>query len=107
MWNEPTPKRLKEMPDLYSTEDVNLEDKIIVEHFFIGGCDWYIAESDQHGYMFGFANLNDPQMAEWGYVHLDELKEIRLPNLGRSWVEVDRDLHWTPKKFSEINKNDF
>jgi hypothetical protein len=98
MWNEPTPDRLKEMPDLYSSEDVNLEDKIIVEHFFIGGFDWYIAESDDKGLMFGFVNLNDPQMAEWGYVSLNELKEIKVAPF-----EVDRDLHWTPKKFSEIN----
>lgn len=98
MWNEPTPKRLKEMPDLYSTEDVKLEDKLIVEHFFIGGCDWYISESDDKGLMFGFVNLNDPQMAEWGYVSLSELKEISA-----GYLEVDRDLHWTPKKFSEIN----
>jgi len=98
MYNAPTKIQLQNFPALYSTENIKADDKIIVEHFFIGGCDWYIAESDEHGLMFGFANLGDPQNAEWGYIDLNELKAIKRQGV----FEVDRDLHWTPKKFSEV-----
>ena len=89
MWNEPTEKQLNKLPRLYSTEDVRIPDKIIGMHFFIGGCDWWIVESDENGLMFGFANLGDPQNAEWGYICLDELKSIKRQGV----FEIDRDLH--------------
>ena len=43
MWNIPSEERLKRIPRLYETEKVPLKDKLIYLHFFIGGCDWYIA----------------------------------------------------------------
>jgi len=39
-------ERLDRIPRLYETENVPLKDKLIYLHFFIGGCDWYIAEYD-------------------------------------------------------------
>lgn len=101
MWNEPSEEQLKELPDLYETENVSLEEKIVRMHFFIGGCDWYIAEygpSDR--LFFGYAILNnDLQNSEWGYISYDELREIRLRA-----VEVDRDLHWTPQRALEVDQ---
>ena len=47
MWNEPSKQKLSKLPLLYSTEHVPLEDKLIHLHFFIGGCDWFIAEIDE------------------------------------------------------------
>ena len=44
MWNMPTEEELAKIPMLYETENIPLMDKIIHLHFFIGGCDWYIAE---------------------------------------------------------------
>ena len=59
------------IPLLYETEAVPLDDKIIHLHYFLGGCDWYIAELDDDSWLaFGYADLNDPQNAEWGYVSL-------------------------------------
>ncbi len=112
MWNEPTQKQLAGLPRLYETEGTELEDKIIHLHFFIGGCHWYIAEYDGDDTFFGYANLGDPAMAEWGYLSFQELKEsqVEAPSLkdgrpvGSLPIEVDRDLHWQPKKFSEITK---
>jgi hypothetical protein len=46
MWNEPTNERLAQIPKLYETEEISLKDKTIYLHFFIGGCDWYVAETD-------------------------------------------------------------
>ena len=39
-------ERLEKIPRLYETEHVPLKDKLIYLHFFIGACDWFIAEFD-------------------------------------------------------------
>lgn len=114
MWNEPTEQELSLLPGLYETEDIPMLEKIIHMHLFCGNADWYIAEYDkENNLFFGFANLGDIEMAEWGYISLDELKEIKvkipvtLQNAGitgHGTVEVDRDLHWKPKKFKEIEE---
>jgi len=100
MWNEPTKEQLAKIPKLYETEKTPLRDKMIYLHFFIGGCDWYIAEYD--GDLFwGYAILNgDFDMAEWGYISLEELKSIKIP----PGFEVDCDLYWEVRKASEIEK---
>ena len=112
MWNEPTKEQLARLPQLYETEGTEPADKIIHLHFFSGGCDWYIAEYDGDDIFFGYANLGDPAMAEWGYISFQELKEsqVEAPSLkdGRPTdglpIQVDRELPWRPKKFSEITK---
>jgi hypothetical protein len=65
MWNEPSRERLAKIPRLYETENVRLQDKLIHLHFFIGACDWFIAEFDGEDVFWGFAILNDDyEMAE-------------------------------------------
>ena len=102
MWNKPTKERLAKIPGLYDTENIPLKDKLIYLHFFIGGCDWYIAEHD--GDLFwGFAILNnDFQNAEWGYISFSELKGIKL----KGAIEVDCELEefWKVRRASEIDK---
>jgi hypothetical protein len=79
MWNTPTTDRLSKIPRLYETEHIPLQDKLIHLHFFIGGCDWYIAEFDGEDLFWGFAILNDDfQNAEWGYISFSELKSIKV-----------------------------
>ena len=101
MWNKPTEKQLNKLPAFYSTEETPLKEKMIHMHFFIGGCDWYAAEYDpKEQIFFGFAILNsDYEMAEWGYFSLKELCELKV-----KFLEVDRDLYFTPKKAAEIEK---
>jgi hypothetical protein len=100
MWNPPNNEVLSQLPRLYQTERIPTEDKIIHLHFFLSGCDWYIAEYDGKDTMFGFAILNgDTQNAEWGYVSLAELQEISIQG-----IEVDRDIYWRPKKAKGIDK---
>jgi hypothetical protein len=84
MWNEPNEERLAAIPPLYESESIPLKEKTIHLHFFIGGCDWYIAEYDDDDLFFEYAILNDMQNAEWGYVSFSELKSINI-----SRVEID------------------
>ncbi len=115
MWNEPSARELAKLPKLYANEDagVSLPEVIIHMHFFIGGCDWYIAEYDGENLFFGYANLGDDLNAEWGYISLEELREIKVSvpllkdekHIGSIPAEVDRDLHWRPKPFREIKTN--
>ncbi len=101
MWNKPTKKQLSRIPKLYETDNIPLKDKIIHLHFFIGGCDWFIAEYDHEGedLFFGFTILNnDLDMAEWGYLSFSELQSIKV----QGWLEIDNDLHWTPKPSKEV-----
>ncbi len=88
------------MPRLYDTENTPWDQKVIYEHFFIGGSDWYAAEYDPSDrLLFGYAVLNqDYQNSEWGYFSLDELKDIRVRG-----IEIDRDLHWDERPAGSID----
>ena len=102
MWNVPSAKRLGEIPRLYETESTPLGDKLIYLHFFIGGCDWYIAEYDGEDLFWGYAILNGDYLnSEWGYISFSELKDIKI-----GFVEIDCELedYWKVKKASEIKK---
>jgi Ca2+-binding EF-hand superfamily protein len=102
MWNTPTEEELAKIPRLYETENISLKDKIIHLHFFIGGCDWYIAEySPEEDLFWGYAILNgDTENAEWGYISFRELRELVVP----PGIEVHKDLHWEPIPVFEIPK---
>jgi hypothetical protein len=103
MWNTPSEDRLSRIPKLYETEHVPLQEKLIHLHFFIGGCDWYIAEYDGDDLFWGFAILNDDfQNAEWGYISFSELKSVKVAG----WLEVDCELEefWCVRKASEVEK---
>lgn len=100
MWNIPSKQRLDRIPKLYETEHQPLGDKLIHLHFFIGGCDWYIAEYDGHDIFFGYAILNgDLLNSEWGYISFSELKSIKI-----GFVEVDceKERYWRIVKAKEI-----
>ena len=101
MCNKPTTEELSKIPGLYSSEHIPLKEKVIYMHFFIGGCDWYAAEYDpQDKLFFGFAILNDDlEMAEWGYFSLRELSDIKV-----KFLEIDRDLYFTPSKAIDIKR---
>lgn len=101
MWNIPTKSRLDQIPRLYVTENIPLQDKLLYLHFFIGGSDWYVTEFDGNDMFFGYVVLNgDLHCAEWGYFSFSELKEIRVAG----WLEIDCELEefWEVKMFSKI-----
>lgn len=103
MWNEPSKERLTKIPKLYETEKTSVADILIYLHFFIAGCDWYIAEYDGDDLFWGYAILsNDEINAEWGYISFSELKTLRISG----WLEVDCETEesWKIRKASEIKK---
>lgn len=100
MWNIPTKEQLDRIPRLYETDNTPLEEKTIYLHFFIGGCDWFVAEYDGDDLFFGFAILNgDYEMAEWGLVSFGELQSINVRGIG-----ITCDTDWTPKRARKIEK---
>lgn len=100
MRDEPSQDQLAKLPRHYETENIPLKDKLIYLHFFIGGCDWHIAEYDGEDLFWGYADLNNPEMAEWGYISFQELKEIKV----QGFLEIDCEIFDPPRKFGEIKK---
>lgn len=101
MWNEPSEKELRKLPPLYATENQDWQETMIHEHFFLGGCDWYMAEySPEERIFFCYAILNDDFVnSEWGYTSFDELREINVRGF-----EIDRDMHWKVRKAGEVDR---
>ena len=103
MWNEPTARRLAQVPGLYRTEDVPLQDKLIWLHFFIAGCDWYVVEYDPREKLFwGFAILNGDYLnAEWGYISFGEMREILVNGIE---IDCEREEFWKVRPAGEVDK---
>ena len=50
--------------------------------------------------MFGFVILfNNYQNAEWGYIDYKELKDLNI-----KCFEVERDLHWKPRRAGLVER---
>lgn len=76
-----------DIPKLYETEKLPFERKIIYQRYRIKpiGFYWLIAELDkERNLAFGYANLNDDLLAEWGYISIDELLDNGA-ELDRNW----------------------
>ena len=116
VWNIPSNEELARIPRLGSQlEDPERETKdiMIYLHFFMGACDWFIAEHDGDDMFYGFACLGDSQTAEWGSISFSELMELEefVPMVDEQSgekteipFEVDHDLYWKPKKFGDIER---
>jgi len=101
MLNTPTATRLARLPRLYQTENTPISDKAHPSPFFIGSCDWFIAEYDGDDLIFGFAVLGgDWQNAEWGYISFNELKDVRAH--GVLHVDCELEHYWKVRKSSEV-----
>ena len=82
------------IPELYETENVPLEEKVMHRRYQIReiGFYWLVSELDKEGNLaFGYANLNDDRFAEWGYISIQELLD--------NGAEIDRE--WKPCTFTE------
>jgi len=95
------PKEIeKTLPPLYATEKIATGEKIIKIKFFTpdSSWSWYIVEWDkEEKIFFGYVNGH---YGEWGYFSLKELEEVRGP-LG---LKIERDLHFEPTKFKDIQE---
>lgn len=86
-----------EIPKLYETENIPAEKKIIYQKLELPhvGFYWLIAELDpKENLAYGYANLNDDNFAEWGYISLDELQENG----------ATKDPYWKPCLFGDAQK---
>jgi hypothetical protein len=79
----------------FSISVYNLPDKQLHAHYFVGGCDWYVAELDpETGDAFGYADLGH---GEWGYFNLVEMERT----VASGWLVVERELDFrltTPRE---------
>ena len=78
---------VEEIPKLYETEEIPAEKKIIYQKWEIPqiGFYWLIAELDRkENLAFGYANLNDDDFAEWGYISIKEVMDNGA-SLDRGW----------------------
>jgi len=100
----------KQLPSLYSQQ--NEEDPLVICKFFnsMSSMTWYAIEGspvDEDGYFdtdkekvdflfFGWVYSDFPEL---GYFSLSEMQQLKVGGLG-----MERDLHFTPKKLSEVKQ---
>ena len=66
------------IPRLYQTDGIPLDEKLIHQIWMIPSVNfvWCVAELDSStNEAFGYANLNDDSMAEWGYIDITDIKQ--------------------------------
>ena len=92
-----TQKIKSRLPALYSTEDVPLDDKIVMAKFFTpdSSWTWYAVEFDGEDLFFGYVEGPCP---EWGYFSLAEMTAARGP-MG---LPIERDRWFDPIRFGSI-----
>lgn len=89
---------IKKMPKIYSTENLDSDEKIAMVKFFnpCGAGTWYGIEYDpDEKLFFGFVDLF---CKEYGYFSLDELESIELP----FGLKIERDMWFEPTPMSVI-----
>lgn len=94
----------KQLPKLYSTENVPVGQKKCVVKFFTpdANATWFIVEGEERDgdwLFFGLATLDGVE-AEWGYVTLSQLKEVR----GAFRLPVERDMYYTDSEWQQDKK---
>lgn len=92
-----TKKIIKQLPKLNSTENIKLEDKIVIVKFFLSDWTWYACEFDGKDTFFG---LVDGLELEWGYFLLSKLKSLHN-SLG---LGVERDKYFKQCKVKDIKE---
>lgn len=92
-------KELEELiPEFYSTEDIELEEKIVYVKFFSPDADWswYVFEYDKATNTI-FAMV-DGLEKELGYASIDELERLK----GALGLHIERDICFTPTKYKDL-----
>lgn len=86
-----------QFPPLYKTENIPVEEKVVIAKFFApwSNWTWYATEFDGKDIFFG---LVDGFEREWGYFTLRELQSVTSP-LG---LKIERDLYFGQPKIKDI-----
>jgi len=92
-----TKELIAKLPELYATEDVELEDKLILAKLFTpwSTWTWYVIEYDGEDRCFGFVKGHE---AEFGYFSIKELSEI----VGPYGLKVERDKYFEPTEVGDM-----
>jgi hypothetical protein len=79
----------------------NLKQHPLSLHYFVGGCDWYIAEWDKdEDLFFGYAILNgDYESSEWGYISRQEILSLEIPE---RHLMINLDLHCEEETIEDV-----
>ena len=87
-----------QLPALYAQEKE--KDPMVYAKFFTPwtGWTWFVTEGSQEGEDFIFFGYVIGFEKEWGYFSLNELSSVRGPG----GLTIERDLHFTPKRKSQI-----
>ncbi len=95
-----------DIPPLYGNEDVPTVEQVVHIKLFAPSMTWYLTEFSEVApdgcpwLAFGYVrNEAEPDYSEWGYVSIDELRDIHCPPFG---LPIERDLYWEPKPFGAI-----
>lgn len=91
----------KRIPALYTTENINIDDKDVIVKFFTPDANftWYVVEGEkQENGDWLFFGLVDGIEKEWGYFSLNELKRVR----GALGLPVERDIYFGTPKVKDI-----
>lgn len=91
----------KQLPALYSTENIKTENKVVVVKYFtpFSSWTWYGVEYDPKeklffGWVVGFEK-------EWGYFSLDEFEEV---NKDSPVLKIERDMYFKPTKMKDLEE---
>jgi hypothetical protein len=89
-----------QMPPLYAQE--HEEDAMVYVKFFTPWTNWtwYATEGSQQEDDYIFFGFVFGHVGEWGYFSLSELESVRGP----AGLTIERDLHFTPARWSEVEK---
>lgn len=97
-------ENLENVPALYETEEIPVEDKIVKAHYFAQSCDFYVVEiNPEDGEAFGYTKFAAFESGEWGYIDLPTMESNKTLASGLGLV-IERDLYWSEEKFSEVLK---
>ena len=88
------------VPELYTTEDVPLSEKVAYIKFFHPASNWawYVMEYDGQDTCFGLVVGHD---TEFGYFSLRELSEVELYGL-----HIERDVYFRPTQVQDLIVHD-
>tara|TARA_R110000744_G_scaffold72668_2_gene145748 strand:+ start:2589 stop:2882 length:294 start_codon:yes stop_codon:yes gene_type:complete len=88
----------KKLPELYTTENVATQNKMIQVKYFCpwNSWTWYGVEfNPETNTFFGFVEGIE---SEWGYFSLNELQNVTH----NSGLKIERDMYFQPKLFKEL-----
>ena len=93
-----TKQNKKDLPALYSGENILPADKICQVKFFHPFCSmtWFATEFDPETGMF-FGWVENGQMSEWGNFTLQEMKDLKVRGL-----PMERDMWFKPTQMKDI-----